>query len=199
MTGLAMADRRSVWAGRFTAGAFVLGGIAWAVIGVLLLGNILAGLTPPNYALGPASSRIVAGGGAGTWFVMGLLSYLVIGVVGIALSATFYEHVEVALEQPLKGWQSVAAWIHLLVGGAAAAAASLIMAWGGFQAGAAFVPTNYGGGGLNPNSGADLYQVHTTILGPLTLPIAALMGVALLGYLAGGLALFTAWLKAWKK
>lgn len=193
-----MAGDRSVWAGRFTAGAFVLGGIAWLVIGVLLLGNILAGLTPPNFALGPASSRIVAGGGAGTWFVMGLLSYLVIGIVGVALSATFYEHVEVALGQPLKGWQNIAALIHLLVGGVGAAAASLVMAYGGFLAGAAFVPTAYGGGGLNPNSNADLYQVHTTILGPLTLPITVLIGIALLGYLAGGLALFMAWLGARK-
>lgn len=194
-----MADQRSAWADRFTIATFVLGGIAWLVLGVLLLGNILAGLSPPSYALGPASSRIVAEGFAGTWFVMGLLSFLVIGIIGIGLSGTFYRYVESTLGQPLKGWQNIAAWIHLVVGGAAASAASLIMTYGGFQAGAAFLPTSSGGGGLNPENGSDVFQVHTTILGPLVNPIVALIGVALLAYLAGGIGLAAAWFAARKK
>lgn len=178
---------------------FILGGIAWIVLAVLLLGNILAGLTPPNYVLGPASSRIVAGGGAGTWFVMGLLAFLVVGIIGIALSGTFYRHVEEDLGRPLGGWQNLAAWIHLLVGSGAATLASLVMTYGGFQAGAAFLPVAEGGGGLDPTDRTDLYQVHTTILGPLVNPIAILMGIALLAYFLGGVALAAAWFASRKK
>ena len=188
-----MEGNRSPWAPRFIGLTFVLGGVAWAIIALLVLGNVLAGLDPPNYALGPASSRIVAGGGAGTWFVMGLLSYLVIGIVGLGLSALFYQHLEVTLGTPLTGWRNIAAWIHLLLGGLGAAATSLLMAWAGFQAGAAGLPTNVGGGGQNAG------YIHTNILSPVVLPIAALMGVALLGYLAGGIALTTAWMAARKR
>ena len=188
-----MNDRRSPWASRFIGLTFVLGAIAWGVIGLLVLGNLLAGLTPPNYALGPASSRIVAGGGAGTWFVMGLLSYLIVGIAGLGLTALFYQHLEITFGASLTGWRNIAAWIHLLLGGIGAAVASLVMTWAGFQAGAAALPTNVGGGGH------DTGYIHTNILAPVSLPIAVLMGVALLGYLAGGIALTTGWMAGRKK
>src|SRR2546428_2727904 len=140
-----MDANRSRWASRFIGGTFILGGIAWAIIAALVLGNVLAGVG--NYTLGPASSRIVAGGGAGSWFTMGLLSYLLIGVAGIGMSALFYSHIEATLGSPLTGWRNIAAWIHLIVGGIGAAGASLLMTWGGFQAGAALLPTDSGGGG----------------------------------------------------
>ncbi len=162
------------------------------MFGLLVLGNILAGLTPPNYALGVASSRIVAQGGPGTWFVMGMLSYLLVGVAGPGLSALLYQHLEVTLAAPLKGWKTLAAWIHLGVGSGAAAAASLLMTYAGYQAGSAYLDTAYGGGGKT------VLYIHTTFLGPATEPIGALMGVALLGYLAGGIALTAGWLK-WRR
>jgi hypothetical protein len=184
----AMEPNKSRWASRFIGATFILGGVAWAIIAVLVLGNVLAGIG--NYALGPASSRIVAGGGAGSWFTMGLLSYLLIGVAGIGMSALFYGHVESTLGSPLRGWRNIAAWIHLAVGGIAAAAASLLMTWGGFQAGAALLPTTSGGGGQ------DTAYVHANILNPIVVPLAVLMGVALLGYLVGGIGLLSAWMAA---
>ncbi len=183
-----MEPNKSRWASRFIGAMFILGGIAWAIIAILVLGNVLAGTG--NYALGPASSRIVAGGGAGSWFTMGLLAYLLIGVAGIGMSALFYQHVEATLGSPLTGWRNIAAWVHLLVGGIAAAAASLLMTWSGFQAGAALLATDVGGGGQN------IGYVHANILNPIVVPLAALMGIALLGYLAGGIGLLSGWMAA---
>src|SRR6266571_6593843 len=184
-----MDANRSRWAGRFIGATFILGGIAWAIIAVLVLGNVLAGLEPPNYALGPASSRIVAAGGPGTWFVMGLLSYMLVGVAGVGMSALFYNHIEVALRAPLAGWKNIAAWIHLILGGIGSAGASLVMTYGGYAAGVANLPTNVGGGGhVN-----DFAFIHANILNPLVGPIAGLMAVALLGYLIGGIGLAAAW------
>src|SRR3989449_9041313 len=179
---------RSGLASRFIGGTFILGGIAWAIIAALVLGNVLAGVG--NYTLGPASSRIVAGGGAGSWFTMGLLSYLLIGVAGIGMSALFYSHIEGTLGSPLTGWRNIAAWIHLIVGGIGAAGASLLMTWGGFQAGAALLPTDSGGGGQNVGLPAPNNPQ------PIVVPLAALMGVALLGYLIGGIGLMSAWMAA---
>ncbi len=167
------------------------------IFGLLVLGNVLAGIG--NFSLGPATSRIVAGGGAGSWFTMGMLSYLIVGVGGIGFTAFFYQHIEGTMGSPITGWKRIGAWIHLLLGGLGSAGASLLMAWGGFQAGAAFIATNSGGGGLSPTSGADIGYVHTNILNPIVVPIAALMGIALLGYLVGGIVLVTAWTGARKK
>lgn len=187
-----MDAKGSKWAGRFINLTFILGGVAWVVLGLLVLGNILAGLTPPNYLLGPASSRIVAEGGPGTWFVMGILSYLLVGVAGPGISALFYQHLEVTLASPLKGFKDTLAWIHLGVGCGAAAAASLLMTYEGFLAGAAFLDPSAGG------IGASVGYIHTHFLGPVTQPIGARMGVALLGYLAGGIALVLGWFEARK-
>lgn len=170
---------------------FILGGVAWAIFTLLVLGNVLAGMG--NFSLGPASSRIVAGGGAGSWFTMGILSYLIVAVGGIGFTALFYQHIEGVLGLPITGSRNIGAWIHLLLGGLGSAGASLLMAWGGFQAGAALLATDVGGGGQNVG------YVHTNILNPIVVPIAALMGVALLGYLVGGIVLATAWMAARKR
>jgi hypothetical protein len=119
---------------------------------------------------------------------------LLIGVAGIGMSALFYSHLEVTLGSPLTGWRNIAAWIHLAVGGIAAAAASLLMTWGGFRAGAALLPTSQGGGGIT-----DVSYIHANILNPIVVPLAALMGVALLGYLVGGVGLLSGWMVARRK
>lgn len=185
-----MVETRSVWAGRFIGLTFILGGVAWAIFSLLVLGNVLAGIG--NFALGPASSRIVAGGGAGSWFTMGILSFLIVGVGGVGFTAFFYQYIEGTLGSPFAGWRRIGAWVHLIFGGLGSAGASLLMAWGGFQAGTALLGTDVGGGGQNAG------YVHTNILNPIVVPIAALMGLALLGYLIGGIVLASAWMAARK-
>src|SRR5438477_9936224 len=87
-----MEPTSSRWAGRFIGMTFALGGVAWVIFALLVLGNVLAGTG--NYALGPASSRIVAGGGAGSWFTMGILAYLIVAVGGTGFTPCFYQHLE---------------------------------------------------------------------------------------------------------
>ena len=186
-----METMQSRWAGRFVGLTFLLGGVAWVIITLLVLGNVLAGMG--NFTLGPATSRIVAGGGAGSWFTMGILSFLLVGIGGIGFTAFFYQRIEGAMGAPLAGWRNIGAWIHLVLGGLGSAGASLLMAWGGFQAGAALLTADVGGGGRNVG------YVHTNILNPIVVPIAGLMGIALLGYLVGGIVLATAWMAARKK
>src|SRR2546427_6170181 len=86
---------------------------------------------------------------------------------------------------PLTGWRNLGAGIHLVLGGLGSAGASLLMAWGGFQAGAALLTTDAGGGGQNVG------DVHANILKPIVGPIARLMGIAPLRYLVGGVVLPT--------
>src|SRR2546425_8245858 len=111
-----METMRSPGAGRFIGLTFVLGGVAWAILTILVLGNVLAGLG--NFTLGPASSRIVAGGGAGSWFTMGILAYGLVAGGGMGVTALFYQHVEGTLGSRLTGRRKIGPWGHLVLGGA---------------------------------------------------------------------------------
>jgi len=175
---------QSRWATRFLAAAVIQGAFSFLVMSILLYLAVFGT---------PAASRIVAGGGAGTWFVVGIIAYAIVGVLGIAVSALFYQHLEVILAKPYAGWRNGAAWAHLLLGGGVGSAAALLMAWGGYVAGAALLPTQFGGGGH------DSVYVHTNILGPLVIPIAALIALTLLGFFIGGVGYMTAWSSARKK
>jgi len=177
--------REAKWAGRFIAGAIVNGAFGFGVMAVLLYLAVLGR---------PAASRIVASGGAGTWFVVGMIAYGLVGILGIAVSALFYQYLEGTLEAPYSGWRNLTAWAHLLLGGIGGTAATLLTAYGGYQAGAALLPSDppvYGGGQTS-------LWVHVNVLSPLSVPIAALLGVTLLGYFIGGVGYVTAWWAARK-
>src|SRR5438046_9678794 len=124
-----MEPTSSRWAGRFIGMTFALGGVAWVIFALLVLGNVLAGMG--NFALGPASSRIVAGGGAGSWFTMGILAYLIVAVGGTGFTAFFYQPIDGTMGSALVGGRNIAALIHLTLGSLGSAGASLILPWGG--------------------------------------------------------------------
>jgi uncharacterized ion transporter superfamily protein YfcC len=44
--------------------------------------------------LKPEVSRVIAAGGAGTWFTFGYIMYIVVGFIGVAVSAIFYYYVK---------------------------------------------------------------------------------------------------------
>jgi hypothetical protein len=169
---------RSVWSDRFLAWAFAQGAIAFGGLGLLLY---LAVATTP----GPA--RVVAGGGAGTWFTIGCLAFALVAVLGIGLSALFYHHIEVTLKRPYKGWRNLCGWAHLLAGGGATSVGALLAASSGLEAGIAALPVSAGGGGR------DFAYIHANILGPVTIPLAILMFVGLIGFFAGGVGYFASW------
>jgi hypothetical protein len=166
-----------VWANRFLAGAIVQGTVAFAGMGLLLY---MALFTQP----GPA--RVVASGGAGTWFTVGVIGYGLVGVVGIGLSALFYQYLEVTLGAKYVGWRNLCAWAHLVVGGGASSIGCALAAWGGLQAGIETLPASVGGGGQTAAAAHE-------ILGPLVVPLAGLMFAGLMGFFAGGVGYVTAW------
>jgi uncharacterized ion transporter superfamily protein YfcC len=47
--------------------------------------------------LKPEISRVIAAGGAGTWFTFGYIIYIVVGVIGVAVSALFYYYIQKVL------------------------------------------------------------------------------------------------------
>jgi hypothetical protein len=58
---------------------------------------------------------VIAGGSAGTWFTVGYVTCLLVGVIGVAVTALFYHHIDVILGKPCAGSLNLLAWIHLIL------------------------------------------------------------------------------------
>ena len=158
------------WAGRFIWASIVQG-----LFSVIWTAFIVSPWTTP------AASRVIAAGSAGTWLFVGYSLYLMVGVVAVAVTALFYFFIEGIQGKTFTGAAGGLAWAHLLLMNIGVAGATWIMMYGGYAGGAALLPTQAGGGGL------DAGQVHVQILGSLPNYIAAFVLLAMVGALLGGL------------
>jgi hypothetical protein len=160
-------------AGYFLYAAIVHGGIAAVITFLGAFGDQL-GLLPMSVA------RVIAGGGAGSWFNMGYLTYLIVGVVATAVTSLFYFYIEGVQGKAYRGIAKALSWIHLLLGNIGVAGAALAAMWGGYWAAVAVAPTKVGGlGGPAGNAHLVLVTVEE--------PIAVFVVLALIGFLAGGI------------
>ena len=172
-----MQNIQGKWAGRFIAAAIIQGLIA-VIITVLII-------DPTTLFNGSglwySASRVIAGNGAGTWLFVGYVLFMVVGVMGTAITALFYFYLEGMRGKVYTGLTSYLAWSHIVLMTVFTDAAMLLMMRGGYLAGWAATAVASGGGGLNPG------QIHEEILGPLTYPIGAFLLKAALRALQGGL------------
>ena len=172
--------RTSKWASRFITTAIIQGLLATILTGYFVLGQATGFLKP-------AFSRVIAAGGAGNWFTVGYLSYLVVGVIGVAVTALFYYYIEVVLGKPYRGFANVLAWIHLIFMNVGVVGATWLMIYGGYRGGAAMLPPEVGGLGWTGK------EVHEYILGPLPFPITIFIIILGIGVLLGGLGYVITW------
>ena len=161
---------RSKWSNRFIFAA-IIQGLGATLLTVPL---VLPWVKPPV-------SMVVASGGAGTWFTVGYILYIVVGVIGVAVTALFYHHFEVILNRPYRGMANYLAWTHLVLMNVGVAASAAILMYGAYLGGAALLSPAVGG--LGQNAG----WVHAYILGPLVAPAGYGVITAMAGVLAGGL------------
>ena len=172
--------KESVWTGRFIAAAMAQGFIAVIAVGAALIATLFGaelGLQSP--------SKIIAGGGVGTWVLVGFFGHIVVGVVGVAVTGLFYHHVEIHRGTRMVGLNKLLAWVHLLFLniGAAVAPALLIMA--GYAGGAHMLTSK-------TPAPAVFGEVHQIVVG-YVVPIGAFMALGAIGVLAGGLAFARTW------
>jgi len=128
-----------------------------------------------------AVSRVIAGGEAGTWFIMGYVMYIVVGVVAMAVTALFHFFIETVQGKTYSGMSKAFAWIHLALGNVGVAGSAILAMVGGYLGGAAMQPATFGGMGWTTG------QVHVHILQYYTEPIAVFLLLALIGFTFGGL------------
>jgi hypothetical protein len=167
------------WAGRFIWASVAQGLIA--VIATILIVEPWSIFNINTYY---SPSKVIASGGAGTWMFTGYIAFLVVGVVATAVTAIFYFYIEGIQGKLYKGFSNLLAWGHLLFMNVGVAGAMIIMMYQGYLAGVAAAPVS--SGGLGYNSG----QIHVNILSWTVDPIGALVLVACLGAVLGGLGYF---------
>ncbi len=160
----------SKWSDRFIWAAIIQG-----LAATLLTVPIILPWVKPSVAM------VIASGSAGTWFTVGYLTYIMVGVIAVAVTALFYHHFEVDMGKPYKGTANYLAWIHLILMNVGVAAATYMLMYGGYFGGAALLPA--GEGGLGQTAG----WVHVNILSPLVNPIGYAIIASVVGVLAGGL------------
>ncbi len=171
----------SKWANRFISAAIIQGALAAGLTAYLLFEGIFGA---------PAASRIVAGGGAGTWLTVGYLGYLIFGLLAVAVTALFYRHIEVDLGKPYRGLTNLLAWGHLILLNVGVVGATWLMMHAGYRGGAAGLSTSVGGLGWN------FGQIHEQIMSVYPPYIAGFIAVALVGALMGGLGYVLAWVRS---
>lgn len=123
--------------------------------------------------------------------LLGYMLYLIL-VVAIAVTAIFYQQLEVNMNRRLRGVRSALAWVHLIgmnVGGAATTITKILAG----LAGTGIIDVILGGG--NAESMQNL-QPNLGIMEQFVTPIAALAGLLSIGVLSGGITFVTSY---WRK
>jgi len=167
-------DEPSPWTKRFIAAAIIQGAIVVALTAFLVLSQISL--------LKPEISRVIAAGGAGTWFTFGYIIYIVVGVIGVAVSALFYYYIERVLGKQYNATKiaKALAWGHLILMNIGTTATTGMLMYAGYISGAAMLPLSVGGKGFNQG------QAHA-ILAPFVEPISIAILTLVLGVLLGGI------------
>ncbi len=111
----------------------------------------------------------------------GYILYLTVGVIAVAVTALFYFYFEGVMGKVYHGLPSLLAWGHYILMNVGVAGSMLLMIYGGYIAGYDATPVAEGGLGYT-----DL-QIHITDLSKVENPIGALVLIAAIGVILGGL------------
>lgn len=162
---------------RFVAAAIIQGAGIVALTVILIIGQATF--------MKPEVSRVIAAGGAGTWFTFGFLTYIIVGVIGVAVSALFYHLIGgIQASRVSNGL----AWAHLVLMNVGTTVGAGLMMYSGYIGGAAALPESIGGQGLGSG------EVHE-LIGQFTEPIAGAILVLCAGVILGGIGFIISYMK----
>ena len=165
-----MENSKSVWGNRFIIAAIIQGGITTA------LALIIAGIQMTFTQVNIIQSLSLSFEGAAKWFFIGTIFYLIL-VVAIAVTAVFYNHLEISLNKKFSGIRGILAWIHLIGMNVGGTGATLLMIFAGLD----------GSGILSLLSEGQLGKQNVAILDSFIAPIASFIGALAIGVICGGI------------
>jgi hypothetical protein len=169
----------SVWSNRF-------------IIAAIVQGTVITGLMLAFVAAQTLTSGInvieflsLSFEGPAKWIFLGYIFYMIL-VVATAVSAVFYNHLEISMGRKIRGFRSVLAWVHLVGMNVGGAAATITMIFAGL-AGSGVLGLILGG--------SDSLQPNTAIMDQFIAPIATFTGMLSIGMISGGLAYVMTYLR----
>ncbi|HEY9406101.1 MAG TPA: hypothetical protein VIP53_01480 [Nitrososphaera sp.] len=169
----------SVWSNRFIIAAIVQG----AVITGLMLAFVAAQtLTSGTNIIEFLSLSFE---GPAKWIFLGYIFYMIL-IVAIAVTAVFYNHLEITMGRQIRGFRSFLAWIHLVGMNVGGAATTITMIFAGL-AGSGVLGIIMGG--------SDSLQENTAIMDQFIAPIATFTAVLSIGVISGGMAFIMSYLR----
>lgn len=171
-----MEEKSSVWGDRFITAAIVQGGI----IAGLALMMVVMQMTFTNVNI--IQHLSVTFDGPAKWFFLGIIFYLIL-VVAIAVTAVFYNHLEINLKRKVSGVTKALASIHIIGMNVGGAAATILMIVVGLA----------GSGIFSLLTEGQLGRQNIAIVEEFITPIAAFIGVLTLGVICGGVAYILAY------
>ena len=114
-------------------------------------------------------------------------------VVAIAVTATFYHHLEIDMRKSIRGFKSVLAWIHLVGMNVGGAATTLTMIFAGLI-GSGILSVITSGAGTSSSSVSQL-QPNVGVMVQFIPPISAFAGLLSIGVISGGVTYITTYLQ----
>jgi hypothetical protein len=114
-------------------------------------------------------------------------------VVAIAVTATFYHHLEIDMRKSIRGFKSVLAWIHLVGMNVGGAATTLTMIFAGLI-GSGILSVITSGAGTSSSSVSQL-QPNVGVMVQFIPPISAFAGLLSIGVISGGITYITTYLQ----
>jgi len=169
------------------------------IISAIIQGAIITGLTISIVSIQILfSSKIniiqflsLSFEGPAKWFFLGYIFYMIL-VVAIAVTATFYHHLEIDMRKSIHGFKSVLAWIHLVGMNVGGAATTLTMIFAGLiGSGILSVITS----GAGTSSSVSQLQPNVGVMVQFIPPISAFAGLLSIGVISGGVTYITTYLQ----
>lgn len=169
----------SVWSNRFIVAAIVQGAI---ITGLMLAFVAAQTLTSGTNIIEFLSLSFE---GPAKWIFLGYIFYMML-IVAIAVTAVFYNHLEIIMGRQIRGFRSFLVWIHLVGMNVGGAATTITMIFAGL-AGSGVLGIIMGG--------SDSLQENTAIMDQFIAPIATFTAVLSIGVISGGMAFIMSYLR----
>ena len=177
----------SVWGNRFIISAIIQGAIITGFTIVVVSIQMLF-----SSSINIIQFLSLSFEGPAKWFFLGYIFYMIL-VVAIAVTAMFYNHLEINMGKKIRGFKSVLAWIHLIGMNIGGTALTMTMIFAGLiGSGILGVITS---GGDSASSAVSQLRPNVAIMVQFITPIAAFVGILSIGVISGGITYILTYLK----
>jgi hypothetical protein len=176
----------SVWGNRFIISAIIQGAIITGFTIVVVSIQMLF-----SSSINIIQFLSLSFEGPAKWFFLGYIFYMIL-VVAIAVTAVFYNHLEINMGKKIRGFKSVLAWIHLIGMNIGGTALTMTMIFAGLIGSGILGVITSGG---DSASAVSQLRPNVAIMVQFITPIAAFAGILSIGVISGGITYILTYLK----